>query len=215
MDKKEHVIIFDFDGVIVDSIGVMLEDMQKLYPGLTREALIEASKNSIEERNEILDEKYGVADAKHTAQYRKEFAEHKNKSGVIHRGMKVVLKELHEKFYIGLNTNSSESGSIPILKKHGLFKHFDLIQTADDSSSKVDKSEQIMSELGVTPAECIFVTDTAGDVLDAEEAGMSTIAVTWGVSLREDFEEGEVGDGVIGIVDSSEELYDAISEYFK
>ena len=129
--------------------------------------------------------------------------------------MKTTLKDLHDHNYVALNTNASDKNSLPLLKKHGIEKYFDIIKTGADGRSKVDKSELIMSELGVTPIEAIFVTDTAGDVLEAEEAGVPSIAVTWGVHKRDDFEEGEIGDGIIAIVDSAEELYDAILEHFK
>ena len=46
--------------------------------------------------------------------------------------------------------------------------------------SKVEKFKMIFKEYGLKPEECIFVTDTLGDLREAKKVGVPTIAVTWG-----------------------------------
>ncbi len=214
MSKRSKLAIFDFDGVIVDSTAVMTEGVERLfYPGLTKEMFIEASRKPIAERDKEIEEtiERQVPDEKSVKAYQKA----KRARAPLHPGMRTTIRDLSKHFYLALNTNAIESNCVPILKDMKLHDYFDMIELGGDDRTKVEKSENIMSELGVLPSDALFITDTAGDVLDAEEAGMPSIAVTWGVHSRPYFEEGEVADGIIAIVESADELYDAILEHFK
>lgn len=42
-----------------------------------------------------------------------------------------------------------------------------------------------------SPADCLFVTDTLGDILEAQEVGVRTVAVDFGYHPRSLLEEGE------------------------
>ena len=59
-----------------------------------------------------------------------------------------------------------------------------------------------MREYGVRPGECVFVTDTVGDVREAQELGIRSVAVTWGFHSAERL--AEVSPDVV--VESVEEL---------
>jgi len=214
MDEKTKLVIFDFDGVIIDSIEVMFKNMQKLFPGLTWEEFQEGTKSPIKERDEYFAERHKPISKSRAEKVQKIYAKEKLASALIHKGMKMTIKDLNKKYFLAINTNAREANLVPILKECGVYKYFDLIESGGTAQSKVDKSESIMSELGVSPYDSVFITDTTGDVLDAEEAGMSAIGVTWGVHKREDFEGGEVGDGIVAVVESSDELYNAISDHF-
>ena len=214
MSEKTKLVIFDFDGVISDSIEVMFKNMQKLFPGLTWEEFQEGTRSPIKERDEYFAEHHKPVSNKHAEEIQKQYAKEKLTSSLIHKGIKMTIKDLSKKYFLAINTNARAANLNPILHEAELHKYFDVIEPGGTSRTKVDKSESIMSELGVSPIDSLFVTDTTGDVMDAEEAGMPTIAVTWGVHTRIDFEGGEVGDGVIAIVESSDELYDAISDHF-
>ena len=214
MNEKSKLVIFDFDGVIVDSIDVMFKNMQKLFPGLTWEEFQKGSKKSIKERDEYFARHHKRLSKRDAEKLQKSYAKEKLKTSKAHDEMRMLIRDLSKKYFLAINTNAREDNILPILKSIGVYKYFDSIEPGGDSRTKVDKSESIMSELSISPSDAVFITDTTGDVLDAEEAGMPAIAVTWGVHGREDFEEGEVADGLIAVVESSDELYDAISDHF-
>ena len=62
----------------------------------------------------------------------------------------------------------------------------------------------------VLAAFMVFVTDTLGDLREADQAGVPTIAVTWGAHGKEHFSAGSYPN-LIAVVDSIPEL-DAILE---
>ena len=59
-------------------------------------------------------------------------------------------------------------------------------------------------------AQCVFVTDTLGDMREAQEHSVGTIGCSWGVHPRATLEKGMP----FRIVDSPLELLDAVGDYF-
>ena len=101
---------------------------------------------------------------------------------VLFNGVKELLEELHQSGRtLIVNTNAYEKMCIPLLKNAGVYDLFDFVATADISKDKVEKFRIIAERYGLTKDEMVFVTDALGDVRDADAAGVTTIAVTWGV----------------------------------
>ena len=53
------------------------------------------------------------------------------------------------------------------------------------------KFRKVLSDFGFKEKECIFVTDTLGDILEANEVEIPTIAVDFGYHERERLEKGK------------------------
>jgi len=60
----------------------------------------------------------------------------------------------------------------------------------DVDPSKTTKLAMVCAQRGLAPAECAFITDTLGDLLEAAAAGVPTIAVTWGYHTAETLARG-------------------------
>ena len=54
---------------------------------------------------------------------------------------------------------------------------------------KDKKIKMAMDEFGYGPEQTIFISDTAGDILEAKKAGVPTVAVTWGYHPIETLEK--------------------------
>lgn len=67
-----------------------------------------------------------------------------------------------------------------------------------------DSAFEIAKKLGVEPNECAFVGDTLTDVKTGENAGMFTIAVSWGFRDRDSLKSADV------LADAPCEIFDAI-----
>lgn len=191
------------DGVIFDSVGAIMDYQLYKYPTATRE--------------ELLDELKGATDSplkKHTLLERSEEQKaldqerylHAKMQSVVFPGMIELLSHLHQQDYtIVLNTNAYMKNTEPLLKKAGIFELFDMIATRDLHNKKSEKFKLIDQYYSAGAADTVFVTDTVGDVREANKVGIPTIAVTWGAHNREHFEE-QPFNNLIGIVDSAEEL---------
>lgn len=89
---------------------------------------------------------------------------------------------------------------------------FDFIATAELTKNKTVKFKLIEEKYNVNSHNILFITDTLGDIKEADIAGIPTIAVTWGFHDKSFFEREKHSNLVI-IVDTIKELEDFIKEY--
>lgn len=60
-------------------------------------------------------------------------------------------------------------------------EYFPLTESvAPDSASKAPNIRRVLQRFGIRGDEALYVGDTAGDVLNAREAGVETLSVLWG-----------------------------------
>ncbi|MEI7907724.1 MAG: HAD hydrolase-like protein, partial [Bacteroidota bacterium] len=130
-----------------------------------------------------------------------------NKAKVpMYEGAKELLESLHSEGYIlALNTSAYSKNCLPLLERGGIVSLFDFLGTAEISKSKVDKFKVIEEKYGFDNRDVLFVTDTVGDIKEADVANVPTIAVTWGAHDRNYFNREE-HKNLVGIVDTFEEL---------
>jgi phosphoglycolate phosphatase len=85
-------------------------------------------------------------------------------------------------------TNKPGAMSRKILEGLGLLQHFALVVGGDEAPRKPDPTGLLglMARLGATPAETVFIGDSRHDVETARRAGVTVVAVTWGLGSRED-----------------------------
>ena len=67
----------------------------------------------------------------------------------------------------------------------------------------------LFDEYKLKPDECIFVTDTLGDLLEAKELNIGTIAVTWGYHEEERLKFGHPDI----IINNFDELIPSIEKF--
>ena len=213
--KHKNLLIFDFDGVIFDSMQLAFTNALSVHPSLTWEMYrnVTHKKTPAEANKEY--KHLHIDETKEEKEKRiKKYTITKLEKVQVHSGMKEVLKMLGDEYMLALNTNAGKERTIPLLEKHNLKKFFKIILTVEDAQSKTEKSENIMSELGIDPSNAIYITDATSDVMEAAEAGIQSIGVTWGIHERQHFEDSEISDSVIDVVDSPDELLNSIKDHF-
>jgi phosphoglycolate phosphatase-like HAD superfamily hydrolase len=68
----------------------------------------------------------------------------------------------------------------------------------------------IFEKYGTSASECVFVTDTLGDMLEAKKEHVGAIAVSWGFHSREVLEKGEP----FRILEMPSEIVSTVADYF-
>jgi phosphoglycolate phosphatase len=202
---KRKILVFDLDGVLFDTLAIVEQAMIDSYPGLTKEMSRELlCGNYYEETEKLTIPK--KSETEEEAAERKLLFSKKKAEALAYPGAKGLLEKLYREGYmLVLNTSAYERNCLPLLERADMAKLFDYLATAEVSKSKVEKFKVIQEKYEVNAEDTLFVTDTLGDLREADIAGVPTIAVTWGVHNRSYFTREE-HPNLIAIVDSFDEL---------
>ena len=200
------------DGVLVNSTQIAQKAISAGNIGLTEEMQKEVLCGNFHEEME----KYSHLKKPETEEEKKlrklQYAEAKS-AAPLYEGIEELLAKLHElKYILVLNTSAYDRNCLPILKKYKVDHMFDLIATAELSKSKVEKFKLIEEKYKAHNEDVLFVTDTLGDIREADMAGVLTVAVTWG-GHDESFFKREKHNNLIKIIDTVAELEDFILKY--
>ena len=183
----KKLVIFDFDGVIMDNLPVLFRVYDVICERLGVRKL--KSQKEIVENNhgdwkefyrylKIKEKDFDKAD-----EIFKEIYIKLEKEISIFYGMKEIIEKLAKKFKLVIASTNLRQNIEAGLKRNNLFNEFDLIFDGEDVENHKPSPEQLikcMSKLKVTPEETIYIGDTFGDIIAAKNAGVEIIAVTWG-----------------------------------
>jgi len=203
----QKFILFDFDGVIVDSFEPAFEVSKKACPHLTADEYKRGFEGNIND--------WKGAVSKHTEQCRTDidfFTEYvpKMKDIGLVPGIKDVIKQLAESNTLIIVSSTITMPIKELMDRTGLAHYFTDILGNDIHKSKVEKIKMIFQKYQTTADNCVFITDTLGDLREAEKAGVGAIAVSWGFHSHETLQRG----APMKIIDSPKNLLATIDSYF-
>lgn len=193
----KKVLIFDFDGVLANTMQLHLKLSRKFFPDVTEQDHINHGKS-----NPII---------KPAIRYEKEHYPiyfdmyNKRVSNTEFYPLYDFLKKHSDKTIV-ICSSSPREGIESFLSEKKISKLIDDIYDVHLNPSKVEKLQLIMDKYEVKPVDCIFVTDTVGDINEARKLNIDAIGVTWGLHSREILEEANP----LAIIDKIEELDDLL-----
>jgi phosphoglycolate phosphatase len=170
------LIIFDFDGVIINEYAKHYKFTKKRIKGLTEKEF-----KSLFDGN--FREQFKKLKGRATDLHKFDYSNYK-KTVSINQDIKKILQELSKKYILGIITSSSENGTEILLNKSGLKNIFSFDYGSETHSSKVEKFKKVLNEYKIKPKQCIFVTDTVGDILEAKKINIKSIAIDFGYHER-------------------------------
>ncbi len=189
-------IIFDYDGVIVESAN----DAFDIYTKIFEELKIENKPKTLKEFKKI----YGLT---HHELIKNMCIEEKDLNKIDEKfkketykiqpkpfpKIKEVLEELHQKYKLVIVSSNFTDHIKDNLKIFGLYNFFDLIKGVEDSSSPFSKDKaltQVINELGLKNEEVVFLGDMEMDCISGKKAKIdNTIPVTYGWDTEEKFKK--------------------------
>lgn len=185
-------VIFDFDGVIIDSTKVqkmaLLESYRLVVGNGTPsfDEFFSHSGDSLE--NIFLKMKLPLE----MIEPYKRFSHERIGSIRIYSGIKELLAQLKAEGYKrGLCTGKDRYRTLEILEKLALDGYFETIVCSDDVENPKPHPDSLLlaiNNLGMGPDGAVMVGDAKNDIICAKNAGVRSIAVTWGDMARETFE---------------------------
>ncbi len=202
MEKK--FILFDFDGVIADSWALAYDVAKTLHPPLRADLYRTLFEGNIYDGIKTLP---GGMDPD---EYFKLFTPRAKSEVTIKPGIADIIAGLAERYTLIIVSSTVTMPIREFLDRHRLLQHFAWVMGKDVHASKVEKMRMIFEKYGISADQCVFITDTLGDMREAQEHEMGTIGVSWGFHAHETLEKGIP----FRIVDSPGELPDAVDDYF-
>ena len=205
--RNKKIILFDFDGVITDSYSVAFKTSQFFDPSLTEEKHKERFKGNVNEA--VVENKDRLPIEIRNIQFFDLYVPEFLKCPVF-PGMLDVIKKLSENYILIIVSSTISSPIREYLIEHNVLNYFSEVMGNDIHHSKVEKIKMVFEKYGVAPEDCLFITDTVGDLCEANKTGVNAIAVTWGFHNLETLIEGNP----IAFVDKPVDLPIRVDEYF-
>lgn len=193
-------IIFDFDGVLIDSRETLHKFVLLHHPEISKREIEEIFHGNAHSHPII--QKFVK---EHIEEIDTFFLNDTTKDS-FYNGAKELIEELENNYQLFINTSAptyNVKHFLSFIDKQNSFKE---ILGFDIEVSKVKKFQMILDKYKLQKKECIFITDTLGDLKEAQEVSINSIGVTWGVHDRETLSQGKT----IEIVDTFEELLSKI-----
>ena len=170
-------IIFDFDGVLGDTYDISFDIMKTIDKNLTEQAFKDHFKGNVYRENKIKFEQKDIPLF---------FEKQKQRFTSKHLfPLKKVLEKLKKNFQLFVISSTIDENVKHFLEIGNYDRFFQKILGATTHRSKVRKFEMIFKQFNLKPEECLFVTDTVGDIVEAKEINVKTIGVTWGYHEKE------------------------------
>lgn len=194
--KDMKLYIFDFDGTLGDSRGLIVRTMMDTFDfmGLHRPPIescisvigLPLADCFVESANISKEESEKCADV-----YRKIFKRNNVKGAVRpFEGVIPTLKALHRQgSTLAVASSRGHESLDDLLSDFGITDLFSLVVGADDvAKAKPDPEpvERIMAELGFSPRETMVIGDAPYDIMMGRNAGAKTCGVTYGNGAREE-----------------------------
>lgn len=185
---RYDLIVFDWDGTLIDSAGPIVECIQQAARALGLEVPPEARARHVIGLGLRDSLRLAVPDLpperamEFVASYRAEFLAREDQMRLF-PGVEAMLGALRERGHrLAVATGKSRRGLERALDASGLRPYFDASRCADESIPKPDPAmlHELLQELAAPPAHALMIGDTSHDLEMAAAAGVDAVAVCYG-----------------------------------
>ncbi|MBI3222134.1 MAG: HAD-IIIA family hydrolase [Nitrosomonadales bacterium] len=188
MDKRYDLIVFDWDGTVMDSTAVIAGSIQAACRDLGLP--IPSDETARHVIGLGLDQalRYAVPDMPEAqrpdlvARYRHHFLA-QDEAIPLFEGARETIAELHQAgYWLGVATGKSRIGLERAMESSGMKGYFHATRTADQTFSKPNPAMlfELMEELAVSAERTLMIGDTTHDVQLAQNAKVDVVAVGHG-----------------------------------
>ncbi len=208
--RTYDVIIFDLDGVVIDSIPDLVAALRHSLhqvgssdrdPVFVRSCIGGGARNILlrcldENKKERIDEAMQT--------FRAYYEENCTNQTTLFPGVREILEFYSGKTRLALATFKIRPATLKILTQLDVLKYFEVVITADDVQRPKPDPEcinRILNNLHSSRDAAILIGDTPTDVSTGKNAGISTCAVLYGIGTRRELDACEPDFIVESILD--------------
>lgn len=210
MAKRFDLIVFDWDGTLMDSAAAIVNAIVAASRDLNLPEPSEACARHVIGLGLTDALRHAVPDLpeadypRMVERYRYHYLARDHELSLFPGAYEMVEELSAAGRMLAVATGKSRLGLNRALELSGLGPFFHATRCADECFSKPHPAmlEEITGELGVTRERTLMVGDTTHDLQMARNAGVAGLGVTFGAHPREALE----GEEVVGLLDSPAEL---------
>jgi phosphoglycolate phosphatase len=196
MGRRFELIVFDWDGTLMDSTGAIVASIKAAATDLGIEppsderashiiglGLIDALRHALPD---LPVERYQAVDERYRHHYLS-----RDQDLLLFDGAVELIAELAAAGYmLAVATGKTRKGLDRAFEVSGLGPRFQASRCADECHSKPHPQmlEELMAEFGVEPEATLMIGDTTHDLLMAKNAGVAALGVAYGAHPRQALE---------------------------
>jgi phosphoglycolate phosphatase len=197
MTRHYDLIVFDWDGTVMDSTAVIAGSIQAACRDLDLPVPSDEAARHVIGMGLAQALRHAVPDAPEemlqpmVERYRHHYLA-QDEAIPLFAGAREMIAELHDAGYLlAVATGKSHIGLDRALRSSGMGIYFHAMRTADRTFSKPHPAMllEIMDELGVESARVLMVGDTTHDLQMAINAGVDAVGMTHGAHPQEQLGE--------------------------
>ena len=178
----KQYLIFDFDGVLIDSFPLWIKILNSIGYTVNPEQWKAHHDGNVFETPAVA----------FTEESRKMFREqyYENVTDYPLIFTKNDLEKLSQQFTLFIISSNREYSIEKFLNFHEIHL-FEEVLGGDFHKSKVEKFKYLFEKYHFSAEDCYFITDTLGDILEGHQAWVSTIAVDFWFHEKERLQKGK------------------------
>ena len=205
--ENKKLVIFDFDGVLVNTSDVVFDLHKQMNPKTTREFFDSMHNGNFHEKFQKAI-KEGLIDAIPDFETKYPKIIHDIRT---HDVISKLVEDLSKEYVLTIVSSTRSDMIIQKLEQEKIHEYFVDVWGHDVAKSKVVKIKKLLEKYSLETKDAIFITDTLGDINEGTECGVKSIGVTWGYHDRKTLEVGKP----LAVVDTVSELENTISRFFR
>jgi len=188
MPKRFDLLIFDWDGTLMDSAGVIVDSIQRACEDIGLAAPGERAARQIiglglvQALQTLLPDLPADDYPRLVERYRHHYLGRDHRIPLFDGVAKGIRALSADGFTLAVATGKSRSGLSRALESSGLGPCFAATRCADQTHSKPHPAMvlELLDELDTGPARALVIGDTSHDLLMAANAGVASLGVTYG-----------------------------------
>jgi phosphoglycolate phosphatase len=196
MPKRFELLVFDWDGTLMDSAGAIVSSIRAACGDLGLPVPEEAAARHIiglglrDALSTLLPELPEEGYAPLVERYRHHYLGRDADIALFHGAAETIRSLSDAGFLLAVATGKSRQGLNRALTHTRLGPYFHASRCADECHSKPHPSmlEEIMEELAAVPQRTLMIGDTTHDLMMAANAGVAGLAVAYGAHPRDSLE---------------------------
>ena len=206
-------ILFDFDGVVIDSISLQRLAFAESYRHVVGEGeppIDNYLSHSGDSFPNIMDKMGLPRDMWHS--YREFSTQNMDLIECAPRIYELLDGLIDWNVKLGLVTGKESDRTSQVLNSFNLAQYFPVVICSDMVTHAKPHPEclfRAMDEIQADHAQTVYIGDSENDIIAAKSAGITALGVTWGVGKR----HGLLKVGADGVVDDPREIIDFLVEH--